>query len=67
MITLLAPVVYEPSARDPLFEDFLDRVLPDSDLLSFVQRTAGYSLTGESSEEVLFFNTGEYKRSNALS
>ena len=44
MITMLAPVTYEPNARDAVFENFLDRVLPDS-LQGFVQRAAGYSLT----------------------
>ena len=39
-------------------ERFLDRVLPDEQERSFVQRAAGYSLIGQNLEEVLFFGYG---------
>ena len=58
MITMCAPVVFDPNARDRIWEDFLDRVLPNSELQGFVQRAAGYSSTGDCGEEVLFFPYG---------
>ena len=58
MITMVAPVVYDPNARDTIWESFLDRVLPDAGLQGFVQRAAGYSLTGTCGEEVLLFAFG---------
>ncbi len=58
LITKLAPVRYEPEATAPTFDAYLERVLPDADVRAFVQRAVGYSLSGEVSEQVLFFVTG---------
>jgi len=58
LITRLAPVIYEPDARSELWERFLERILPDENLRGFVQRAIGYSLTGDASEEKLFFAFG---------
>lgn len=58
LITRLASVEFDPDAQRSLWDDFLRRVLPDPNLRSFVQRAAGYSLTGLTSEEVLFFPYG---------
>ncbi|HOL73180.1 MAG TPA: phage/plasmid primase, P4 family, partial [Bryobacteraceae bacterium] len=57
--TKLAPVVYDPSARSPLWERFLrEACCGDEDLISFLQRAVGYSLTGSTAEEKLFFVHG---------
>jgi putative DNA primase/helicase len=57
--TKLAPVVYDPSARSPLWERFLREACGgDEDLISFMQRAVGYSLTGSAAEEKLFFVHG---------
>ncbi len=53
LITKLAPVGYDPDARAPVFEGFLQKVLPSEALRRFVQRFVGYSLTGDVSEQVL--------------
>jgi putative DNA primase/helicase len=59
LITKLCPVPYHPCARLPLWEEFLERsTAGDHELQSFLQRAAGYSLTGDYSEEVLFFIHG---------
>lgn len=58
LITKLAPVEYDPYARYQLWDDFLNRVLPDAEQQSFVQRAVGYSSTGLSTEEKLFFAYG---------
>jgi putative DNA primase/helicase len=57
--TRLAPVVYDPNARCPLWERFLLEVCGgDRDLVEFLQRAVGYSLTGSTQEEKLFFVHG---------
>lgn len=57
-ITKLCPVVYNPDAKSELLDSFLERVLPDGDVRHYVQKAAGYSLTGSTAEEKLFFAFG---------
>lgn len=52
MITMLAPTEYDPNAGAPLWERFLERVLPDAEVRAFMQRYIGYALTGDASEQV---------------
>jgi putative DNA primase/helicase len=59
MITRLAPVVYDPGATLPLWQRFLgDATGQDGELTTFLQRVAGYTLTGSTAEEVLLFVHG---------
>ncbi len=59
LITRLAPVEYDPDARSEVWERHLeDATGGDAQLAGFLQRAAGYSLTGDVSEEVLFFVHG---------
>jgi putative DNA primase/helicase len=58
VITKLAPAQYHPDAAAPAWEAFLERVLPAEDLRAFVQRAAGYSATGDTSEQCMFINYG---------
>ena len=58
LLTKLAPVAYERAARCPRWDQFLRRVLPDDELRSFMQRAIGYSLTGDTGEEVAFLLHG---------
>jgi putative DNA primase/helicase len=57
-VTKLAPVEYRPDATAPAWEAFLKRVLPSADLRGFVQRAAGYSATGDTSEQCMFIHHG---------
>jgi len=57
-ITKLAPIVYDPNAQSSLFKAFLKRVLPNPDVRRYVQKTLGYSMTGDTSMEKLFFVYG---------
>ena len=60
MITQIAPVDYDPGAKCPRWDDFLDRITSgNTELISYLQRIAGYSLTGETSEQCLFVLHGE--------
>lgn len=59
LITKLAPVAYNPAARSDLWGQFLERVTGgDVDLVAFVQRLAGYTITGVTDEEILAFLHG---------
>ena len=58
LITKMAPVVYDFGVESPLFDHFLERVLPDPDVRKYVQKASGYSLTGDTSMEKLFFVYG---------
>lgn len=59
LITKLAPVEYDPNAKFELWDRFLTEATGgDQELMRFLQRAAGYSLTGEIDEEKLFFVHG---------
>jgi putative DNA primase/helicase len=58
---LLAKVIdveFDPDATCPRFLDFLARVQPSADVRGFLQRYAGYCLTGSTAEQVMVFNYG---------
>ena len=59
LITKLAPVEYRPGLRDARWERFLDSsTRSDVALIDFMQVAAGYTLTGDTSEEKLFIIYG---------
>jgi putative DNA primase/helicase len=67
--TKLAPVAYDPAATCPRFEAFLLEVLGgDTDLVAYLQRFAGYCLTGDTSEHVLalLYGTGANGKSTLI-
>lgn len=69
LITKLAPVAYDPHAEAPLWDSFLALVFANRDnLVRYVQRAAGYSLSGDVREHVLFidYGTGENGKSTFL-
>lgn len=58
-ITKLAPVTYDANATCPRWLGFLDRIMGGDDtLISVLQRMTGYSLTGLTTEQVLFLLHG---------
>lgn len=62
LITKRVNVDYDPAAQCPRWLTFLDRILAgDQELISFVQKAVGYSLTGDVSEQALFFMHGNGK------
>jgi len=68
-ITLHSNVVFDPEARCPRWEKFLNEIFEDDQkLISFVKRAIGYCLTGDTSEQVLFllFGTGANGKSVLL-
>jgi len=58
-ISKLAPVEFKPEATCPTWDAFLARIMADSaPLIGFLRRGAGYSLTGDVSEQCYFVNHG---------
>ncbi len=59
LITKLCPTNFVPDAKCPLWDAFLERVLPDDEVRAYFQRFCGLCLTGEVGENVLLFAIGE--------
>lgn len=58
-LTKMCPVVYDPDARSDIWEGFLRQATGgDEAIAGFLQRAVGYSLTGSTREEKLFFVHG---------
>lgn len=63
-ITKVAPVLADHTAKCPTWLKFLDDILidevglPDKELIEFVQRAVGYSLTGNVDDDVLLIMYG---------
>ena len=53
LIIKLAPVEFDPVAEASRFMKFLKQTLVDAELIAFVQRFLGYSLTGSTKERAL--------------
>jgi len=70
LLTRGIDVDYEETALCPLWQSFLIRTLAeDADLLKFVWKAVGYSLTGDTSEQCFFFlhgNTGNNGKSTFI-
>jgi putative DNA primase/helicase len=59
LLTRMAAVDYEPAATCPQWEKFLDRIMDGNQgLIRYLQRAAGYSLTGHTGERALFLCHG---------
>lgn len=58
LITKITSVGPVPDAECPRFHGFLERVQPDPEIRAFLQRWAGYVLTGEIREHVLLIFAG---------
>lgn len=50
MLHRMSPVAYDPLASSSGFDKFLQRVQPDPEMRAFLQRAAGYSATGHTTE-----------------
>jgi putative DNA primase/helicase len=60
LVTKLSPVVYDPAAACPNWDAFLTRVMADRpELIRYLQKAVGYSLTGETGEQCLFLLYGQ--------
>lgn len=57
--TKKANVVYDPNATAPAWLRFMEQIQPDPEVRGYLQRAVGYSLTGDVTEECLFFCHGD--------
>jgi putative DNA primase/helicase len=59
LITKLIPIVYDPESTCPLWETFLDRIFAgNQELITFIWKAVGYSLTGLTIEQCFFLLYG---------
>jgi len=58
-MTMQCPVPYDPDARAPKWEAFLDRMQPDPEMRAYLRRVMGYTATGLIDEQVMFLHYGE--------
>ena len=62
-LTMLSGVTYDPDASCERWNKFIEEVMvDDSELASYLQRSLGYALTGDSSLECLFILYGATSR-----
>ena len=68
-ITKLSPVEYSDNADCPMWLNFLDDIFAgDKELVRYIQKAVGYSMTGDVSEQCVFFlyGTGRNGKSTFL-
>ena len=65
-LRLMADVVFEAEATAPLWAKFLQEIFDqDAEMIAFIQRAIGYTLTGSNEEQVMFllYGTGKNGKS----
>jgi putative DNA primase/helicase len=67
-ITKLCVTEYHPEADSTEWERFIRSILPDEEVVTFIQRFLGYCLTGDVSEQILviFWGSGSNGKSTLL-
>jgi len=59
LITMTTGVKYDPHATCPMWKQFLSEIFNDNkELIDYIQKALGYSLTGMMTEQLLFFCYG---------
>ena len=67
LIDKIAPVTYSKGAKCPLWLNFLKQIFQNNkDLIEFIQRAVGYSITGDTSEQVMFLLVGDGKNGKSV-
>jgi putative DNA primase/helicase len=60
MLSKISPVVYDASATCPTWDTFLEEVMDgDREMIDFLARAAGYSLSGDTGIQGMFFLHGD--------
>ena len=60
LLTTLTDIDYDPTATAPRWEKFLEEIFAeDKDLIAFIHRATGYTLTGHTREQCFFLLWGE--------
>lgn len=55
LLTKLSPVAYDPDAKCPLYDASFEWAQPDAEMRRYLHQLGGYSLTGDASEQKLWF------------
>ncbi len=58
LLTRIGSAIYDPKAEAPHWRAFLEQMQPAKEMRSFLQRLAGYLLTGSSIEQAMFIFWG---------
>jgi len=58
LITKIMPVELDINALCPMWDAFLARIMNDQEMIAYLQRAVGYSLTASTREQNLFFMYG---------
>jgi putative DNA primase/helicase len=59
LLTYVLPVHYDPAATCPTWDAFISRIMGDNaDMVAYLARAVGYTLTGNTSAQCLFFLYG---------
>ncbi|MGG4126616.1 phage/plasmid primase, P4 family, partial [Bacillus licheniformis] len=64
LFTKISPISYQPDADCPNWKTFLESIFiddqgtPNYEIIDFMQKAIGYSLTGDTTEQVMFFLFG---------
>src|SRR5262249_37068908 len=67
MITRICPVSYDPAATCPRWLQFLDETFPDDRaIIAFLQRSLGYTLTSDISEQCFWLLIGAGKNGKSV-
>ena len=53
LLTKIAPVIFDPARDCPIWEAFLVRIMPNTDVRNFLKRLVGYWLTGSIRDHIL--------------
>jgi putative DNA primase/helicase len=66
-LTKLAPVAYRPDAKCPIWTRVISEIFnKDNEMIEFVQRAIGYSLTGLTTEQIIFILHGAGSNGKSL-
>ena len=65
LITRISNADYDPAAKCPTWERFLEDIFVDQKLIEYIQLAVGYSLTGSTREQCMFimYGTGQNGKS----
>src|SRR6266566_6749105 len=59
MLTAISPVTYDPEAKCPMWDGFVREIMGgDQEMIDFLARAAGYTLSGDTGIQAMFFLSG---------
>lgn len=58
LMTKQSKATYDPDAESDVWEEFLERIVPEADLRDFLQKAFGYTLTGHTWEQKFYYLHG---------